>query len=153
MNDRGSGIASAWREFAAELGCPVQPGAGASEVADLIVRSRTLLGATPPPEFLALLRDQNGGEVNGLRFYPTRDLQRPHGSFVSTGLVQANLDVRESGWLADHVVLAEGSITLFALHVPSQAFHEVGRVPPDVLVVHDSFDDLMAAAIDAHRSH
>jgi hypothetical protein len=25
-----------------------------------------VLGAAPPPEFLDLLRDQNGGEVNGL---------------------------------------------------------------------------------------
>ena len=84
-------VARRWREFADELGYPVQPGASAAAVAVLVAESHALLGGAPPPEFLDLLRDQEGGEVNGLRFHATRDL------------VQVNVDMREGGGLDDHV--------------------------------------------------
>lgn len=145
-------VAAAWRAFAVELGYPVQPGADAAAVDDLVARSAQLLGAAPPPEFLDLLRDQNGGEVNGLWFFPTSSTPVPEtGWAVLVGLVEANLDMREGGGLADHLVLAEGSICLRALHLPSGEFHEVDRVSLDVLVVHPSFGALIAAAISAHR--
>ena len=145
-----SGVAATWRAFAVELGYPVQPGADAAAVDDLVARSAQLLGATPPPEFLDLLRDQDGGEVNGLWFFPTSSIPVPGGG-VLPGLVEANLDVRDGGGLADHLVLAEGSICLRALHLPSGEFQELDRVSLDVVVVHPSFGALMAAAISAHR--
>ena len=132
-------VARRWRAFADELGYPVQPGASAAAVAVLVAESHALLGGAPPAEFLDLLRDQDGGDVNGLRFHATRDL------------VQVNLDMREGGGLDDHVVLAGGGIWLCALHLPSGAFHELDPVPVQVVEVYPSFAALLAAAIDAHR--
>jgi hypothetical protein len=150
-------VATAWRAFAAELGYPVQAGADPAAVADLVARS-AVLGGAPPPEFLDLLRDQNGGEVNGLRFFPARS-GRPTGGTELPDLVEVNLDMRDGGGLAEHVVLGlaehvvlgEGCICLRALHLPSGEFHELDRVSLDVIVVHPSFGALMAAAMDAHR--
>jgi hypothetical protein len=141
-------VATAWRAFAAELGYPVQAGADPAAVADLVARS-AVLGGAPPPEFLDLLRDQNGGEVNGLRFFPARS-GRPTGGTELPDLVEVNLDMRDGGGLAEHIVLGEGCICLRALHLPSGAFHELDRVSLDVIVVHPSFGALMAAAVDAH---
>ena len=142
-------VATAWRAFAAELGYPVLAGADPAAVADLVARS-AVLGGAPPPEFLDLLRDQNGGEVNGLRFFPARS-GRPTGGTELPDLVEVNLDMRDGGGLAEHIVLGEGCICLRALHLPSGAVHELDRVSLDVIVVHPSFGALMAAAMDAHR--
>jgi hypothetical protein len=138
-------VAADWRAFAAELGYPVQAGADPAAVADLVARS-AVLGGAPPPEFLDLLRDQNGGEVNGLRFFPAGS-----GGTELPDLVEVNLDMRDGGGLAEHIVLGEGCICLRALHLLSGAFHELDRVSLDVIVVHPSFGALMAAAVDAHR--
>ena len=51
--------------------------------------------------------------------------------------MEVNLDMRDGGGLAEHIVLGEGCICLRALHLPSGAF--------------PSFGALMAAAMDAHR--
>ena len=138
-------VAAAWRAFAAELGYPVRAGADPAAVADLVARS-AVLGGAPPPEFLDLLRDQNGGEVNGLRFFPAGS-----GWTELPDLVEVNLDMRDGGGLPEHVVLGEGCICLRALHLPSGAFHELDRVSLDVIVVHPSFGALMTAAMDTHR--
>jgi hypothetical protein len=65
--------------------------------------------------------------------------------------VEVNLDMRDGGGLAGHIVLGEGCICLRALHLPSGAFHELDRVSLDVISVHPSFGALMTAAMDAHR--
>ena len=142
-------VAAAWRAFAAELGYPVQAGADPAAVADLVARS-AVLGGAPPPEFLDLLRGQNGGEVNGLRFFTARS-GRPSGGTELPDLVEVNLDMRDGGGLAEHIVLGEGCICLRALHLPSGEFHELDRVSLDVISVHPSFGALMTAAMDAHR--
>ncbi|MDT0349008.1 hypothetical protein [Pseudonocardia charpentierae] len=100
-------VAAAWRAFAVELGYPVQAGAGPASVADLVARS-AVLGGAPPPEFLDLLRDQNGGEVNGLRFFPARS-GRPTGGTELPDLVEVNLDMRDGGGLAEHIVLVRAA--------------------------------------------
>jgi hypothetical protein len=65
--------------------------------------------------------------------------------------VEVNLDMRDGGGLAEHIVLGEGGICLRALHLPSGEFHELDRVSLDVIVVHPSFGALIEAAMDAHR--
>jgi hypothetical protein len=145
-------VARRWRAFADELGYPVQPGASAAAVAVLVAESHALLGGAPPPEFLDLLRDQDGGDVNGLRFYATRDTPLAGGcGAVLPGLVQVNLDMREGGGLDGYVVLADGSIGLRALHLASRAFHELDPITVEVVGVYPSFAALLTAAIDAHR--
>jgi hypothetical protein len=49
------------------------------------------------------------------------------------------------------VVLAEGRVCLRTFHPASGAFQELDRVTLDVVAVHESFLDMMRAAIEAHR--
>jgi hypothetical protein len=147
-----SAAALAWRALAREHDLPVQPPADAAAVAGLVAEAEAALGAAPPPEYLDLLRDQDGGEVNGFRFFPTRSapLLGGHGA-VLPGLVEVNRDMREGGGLDGYVVLGEGCVCLRAFHPASGAFQELDRVALDVVVVHGSFLDMMRAAIEAHR--
>lgn len=120
---RPSGAAVAWRALAREHGQPVQPPADAAAVAELAAEAEEVLGAAPPPEYLDLLRDQDGGEVNGFRFFPTRaaPLLGGHG-VVLPGLVEVNQDMREGGGLDGHIVLAEGCVCLRAFRPAGGAF-------------------------------
>jgi hypothetical protein len=129
---------------------PPQPPANAADIADLQARARELDRGLPP-EYLDLLRDQNGGEVNGLRFFGTRPAPLVGApEVVLPGLVDVNRDLREGGGLDEHVVMAQGSSALFALHSPSGRFHELSVVPRDVIGEHATFAALMAAAVAAH---
>jgi hypothetical protein len=149
---RSSDAALAWRALAREHDLPVQPPADAAAVADLAAECVVALGAAPPPEYLDLLRDQDGGEVNGFRFFSTRaaPLLDGHGA-VLPGLVDINLAMREGGGLDEHVVLAEGSVCVRAFHPASGTFRELDRVSLDVVEVHDSLLEMVRAAIEAHR--
>ena len=150
--DRPSDAALAWRELAREHDQPVQPPADAAALAELVAEAEKALGAPPPAEYLDLLRDQDGGEVNGFRFFPTRSAPLIGGNgAVLPGLVEVNRDMREGGGLDDHVVLAEGSVCLRAFHPASGAFHELDRISLDVIVVHASLLDMMRAAVEGHR--
>src|SRR4029079_9140772 len=63
-------VAAALRRVAGECGEDVLPGASDEEIAAL-VRRVAGLGATVPADHLALLRDQDGFEADGLRVFGT----------------------------------------------------------------------------------
>ena len=142
---------AAMRALLHEHGELPRPPADPRDVAGLRIRAAAL-GGPLPAEYLDLLRDQNGGEVNGLRFFGTHPAPLAGAPHVTLpGLVEINLDLREGGGLDEHIVLAQGSTALFTLHVPSGEFHELSVVPRDVIGVHGSFASLMAAAVTAHH--
>jgi hypothetical protein len=137
-------VTSALRRLAAECGEDVLPGASGEAIAAL-VRRVAELGATVPPEHLALLRDQDGFEANGLRVFGTTR-QRLSGGAELPALDDVALD---TDGLDDHLVLAQGSSALYAVHRHSGACHELDVVPAQVLVTHPDVSTLLLAAVTA----
>lgn len=133
-------VTTALRRLAAACGEAVLPGATEEEVAAL---ARRVPGV--PPDFLALLRDQDGFEANGLRVFGA--VPRT----LSGGVVLPALDEmdRDLEGVDDHLVLAQGSSALWAVHRPSGAFHELDVVPAQVLAGYPDLPSLLLAAVAA----
>ena len=137
-------VAAALRRVAGECGEDVLPGASDEEIAAL-VRRVAGLGATVPADHLALLRDQDGFEADGLRVFGTTARRLTHGA-VLPALDDVARDV-EGGELEEHLVLAQGSSALYAVHRRSGAFHELDVVPGQVLAVHPDLATLLMTAV------
>ena len=137
-------VTAALRRLAAECGEDVHPGASGEEIAAL-VRRVAALGTTVPLDHLALLRDQDGFEANGLRVFGSR----PHD--LSGGAVLPALDdvARDLEGLDDHLVLAQGSSALYVVHRDTGAFHDLDVVPAQVLATYPDLPTLLAVAIRA----
>jgi hypothetical protein len=130
-------VAAALRRLAAECGEDVLPGASEDDLEALAGRV--------PPDFLDLLRDQDGFEANGLRVFGTTR------RVLSANAVLPALDdvARDLEGLDDHLVLAQGSSAFYAVHRRTGKFHELDVVPGQVLAEHPDVASLLMAAVDA----
>ncbi|MEJ2889685.1 hypothetical protein [Actinomycetospora aeridis] len=139
-------VTTALRRLAAACGETVLPGASEEELAGLVRRVADL-GAVVPREHLALLRDQDGFEANGLRVFGTTR-RRLAGGAELPALDEVALDL-EGGELDDHLVLAQGSSAFWAVHRRTGACHELDVVPAQVLATHPGVPALLLAAVAA----
>jgi len=137
-------VAAALRRLADECGEDVLPGASDEEIAAL-VRRIAALGAAVPADHLTLLRDQDGFEADGLRVFGTSARRLAQGA-VLPALDDVARDL-EGVELDEHLVLAQGSSTLYAVHRRSGAFHELDVVPGQVLAAHPDLATLLMTAV------
>lgn len=113
--------------------------ASEATISYLLERAGRELGAEVPPEFLALVRDRDGLEWNGLVV---------HGS---DRLVEANLEWRDDDRFDELLVLAEGNLDLYVVHIPTGEHRVMDRVPGNLIARCDSFESLLETALEAHR--
>ena len=67
------------------------------------------------------------------------------------GIVEANLGWRDLERFLAYLVFGEGNMDLYVCHLPTGEYHVIDRVPGNLIERHASFDQLLAAALKAHR--
>ena len=129
-----------------------QPPCPDERLADLRRRAHDELGAEIPDEYLAFLRMQDGLNHNGLFIYAS-ETARVVGTAGATieGFVDAN-----QGWRADehfthYLIFGEGNQDLYVRHLPTGAYQVIDRVPGNLVATHPTFEQLLTAALAAHR--
>jgi SMI1 / KNR4 family (SUKH-1) len=128
-----------------------QPPCPDERLARLRRRVHDDLGAVLPDEYAAFLRTQDGLNHNGLFVYAseTTPIVGAAGATIQ-GIVEANLTWRDDEQMVSYLVFGDGNLDLYALHVPTGEYHVVDRVPGNLIATYPSFEQLLAAALEAH---
>jgi len=123
------------------------------EIKWLIEHSKEKLGIEPHSDYIRFLRVTDGYDWNGLRFYSVRrraesgkDTEKPEGSFIE-GFVEANLDFREAFQNHDLVIYGDSSTDRYIHDRRRNIFLTVDVLSLDEFEQHDSFDDMVLAAL------
>lgn len=114
-------------------------------------RARQELGAEVPEEYAAFLRTQDGLNHNGLFIYAS-ETSPVNGAPDATieGFVEANLGWRDDEFFKDYLVYGEGNMDLYVRHLPTGDYQTIDRTPGNLIGTHPSFEQLIAAALQAH---
>jgi hypothetical protein len=126
----------------------LQPPCAEQAVRALRLRVREELGLPLPGEFAEFLRLADGLNWNGLYLYPSATTSLAgQPDVVLAGLVESNLDHRDTGGPEDVLVFGHDSLDLFAWRSSTGEFQVLDLVPRDVLETLPSFDALMGVAL------
>jgi hypothetical protein len=106
------------------------------------------LGIAVPAELEEFLLVADGMNWNGLYLYPSATTSLAgQPDVVLAGLVESNLDHRDTGGPEDVLVFGHDSLDLFAWRSSTGEFQVLDLVPRDVLETLPSFDALMGVAL------
>jgi hypothetical protein len=122
---------------------PVQPGADDAAIAAVRERLRSLFGATLPDAYAALLRREDGVDVDGLVLYgswQSPDARGPGGFWQ--GLVATNTLWRDVPGREDYLVLGDSDLYLLTVDLDRGAPVLRDRVTAEPV---ESFPDVAAA--------
>jgi hypothetical protein len=122
---------------------PVQPGADDAAIAAVRERLRSLFGATLPDAYAALLRREDGVDVDGLVLYgswQSPDARGPGGFWQ--GLVAANTLWREVPGREGYLVLGDSALYLLTVDLDGGAPVLRDRVTAEPV---ESFPDVATA--------
>ena len=112
----------------------LQPPCAEQAVHALHLRVRDELGLPLPGEFAEFLRLADGLNWNGLYLYPSATTSLAgQPDVVLAGLVESNLDHRDTGGPDDVLVFGHDSLDLFAWRSSTGEFQVLDLVPRDVL--------------------
>ena len=112
----------------------LQPPCAEQAVHALHLRVRDELGLPLPGEFAEFLRLADGLNWNGLYLYPSATTSLAgQPDVVLAGLVESNLDHRDTGGPEDVLVFGHDSLDLFAWRSSTGEFQVLDLVPRDVL--------------------
>jgi hypothetical protein len=126
----------------------LQPPCAEQAVHALHLRVRDELGLPLPGEFAEFLRLADGLNWSGLYLYPSATTSLAgQPDVVLAGLVESNLDHRDTGGPEDVLVFGHDSLDLFAWRSSTGEFQVLDLVPRDVLETLPSFDALMGVAL------
>jgi hypothetical protein len=126
----------------------LQPPCAEQGVRALRLRVRDELGLSLPVEFEEFLRIADGLNWNGLYLYPSATTSlEGQPDVVLAGIVESNLDHRDTGGPEDVLVFGHDSLDLFAWRSSTGEFQVLDLVPRDVLETLPTFDALMGVAL------
>jgi len=139
------------RAAQATYGEQSQPPCTDERLAHLRRRVRDELGTDLPDEYAAFLRTQDGLNHNGLFIYAseTTPIVGTAGATIQ-GIVEANQIWRDDERLTRYLIFGDGNLDLYARHLPTGEYHVVDRVPGNLVATYPSFEQLIAAALEAH---
>jgi hypothetical protein len=135
--------------FSTERGLDlVGPPLSEAGIEDLRQRARSKLSAEIPDQYLEFLRRMDGIEWNGLDVFAgtERDENVFPEEFVDYNLVMRN---HEDDY--NYLIFAYSDISQFVLNLAESQFQTIGLGTYDVVEVHESFDDMLAAAFEEYK--
>lgn len=122
-----------------------------AELKDLRQRVKSKLRCNLPDGYEAFLLKANGLDWNGLVVYASSRLPiYGYSDRFIEGLVEANLDWRDVDDLKSHLVLADDGTALYTLNLKANAYDVVTQVGLTRLMRFESFDKLLAEALNSH---
>lgn len=136
---------------ASNYGETMQPPATEVMLNKLIEDSTKELQTTVPSDYLAFLRIMNGLDWNGMSIYACTDAVSADSSHARiSGLIEANLNHRDIDVMQDFLVLGEDSMDVYVYDPKSKKYQARDRTAFDINETFNSFDDLVAWALQKH---
>jgi hypothetical protein len=140
------------RAAQASYGAQSQPPCPGDRLEQLRRRVRDELGAGLPEAYIDFLKAQDGLNHNGLFIYASERAPIVGATNATIqGIVDANLGWRDVEAMRQYLVFGEGNMDLYVRHLPTGAYQIVDRVPGNLINTFGSFEELIAAALTAHR--
>lgn len=126
----------------------VPSGANESEVEMAKSALKMTFGLDLPESYIALLKQRNGIDYNGVVFYSALDTpEKPGAAGFWQGLVAANQAWRDGGENTNLLILGDNSMDFFAFDPATGDFGRYDRVTCESLARYDTADQMVEAAL------
>jgi hypothetical protein len=128
-----------------------QPGASPASLTKLREQARIELKMDVPEAYIRFLRLSDGLVWNGLEIYASEKVPLAgHTDRFIEGFVDANLDRRDVEACKELLIFGEGNIDLYVYNVHQRKHFILDRTSLDITEEADSFDSLIAKALEIH---